>query len=65
MPESILEYCCKSNEIKDFIHRRVIVATATTSGNIHSLGLHNGHITHLFIDEAGQLTEPDTCVAIG
>ena len=34
------------------------------TGTLHSLGLSIGHFTHVFVDEAGQATEPECLVPI-
>ena len=42
------------------------MTTCTTAGKIYSVnGIQHGHFTHLFIDEAGQATEPESLVPIG
>ena len=34
------------------------------TGTLHGLGLSIGHFTHVFVDEAGQATEPECLVPI-
>ena len=41
---------------------RVVVATCISSGMLCSLALPVGHFTHVFVDEAGQATEPECLV---
>ena len=36
-----------------------------TAGILYSLGLPVGHFTHVFIDEAGQATEPEALIPLG
>lgn len=43
---------------------RVIVCTCISAGIASGLGLKRGHFSHIFIDEAGQGTEPQVMVAI-
>ena len=44
---------------------RIIVTTLVTAGKLVSAQFPAGHFTHVFIDEAGQATEPETCIALG
>ena len=37
---------------------KIVVGTCGTVGSLYKLKLRYGHFTHIFIDEAGQLTEP-------
>ncbi len=43
---------------------RIVVATCVTAGILHSLGLGVGHFSHVFVDEAGQATEPECLIPI-
>jgi helicase MOV-10 len=43
---------------------RVVVATCITAGAPNGLGLPSGWFTHIFIDEAGQATEPESMIPI-
>jgi len=43
---------------------RVIVSTCVSSSFAFNIGLPRGHFTHIFIDEAGQATEPEAFIAI-
>ncbi|KDQ59997.1 hypothetical protein JAAARDRAFT_125682 [Jaapia argillacea MUCL 33604] len=43
---------------------RVIVSTCVSASFAHGVGLPRGHFTHIFVDEAGQATEPEVMVAI-
>ncbi|KAF5322682.1 hypothetical protein D9619_001136 [Psilocybe cf. subviscida] len=43
---------------------RVVVATCVSGSFAFNIGLERGHFTHIFIDEAGQATEPETFVSI-
>ncbi|XP_071451621.1 probable RNA helicase armi [Hetaerina americana] len=44
---------------------RVTIGTCVTLGQIHSLGFPQGHFTHIFLDEAGQATEPEALIPLG
>ncbi len=65
MPSEILAYAMNSEEVQKAVRHRILVTTCTTSGKIYTMGLQHGHFTHLFIDEAGQATEPATLVSLG
>ena len=43
---------------------RVIVSTCVSSSFCSGVGMPRGHFTHIFIDEAGQATEPEVFVSI-
>lgn len=43
---------------------RVIVSTCISGGIPYGLGVQQGHFSHIFIDEAGQCTEPEVMVPI-
>jgi len=43
---------------------RVIVSTCVNAGTLIGVGLPRGHFTHIFIDEAGQATEPEVLVPL-
>ena len=43
---------------------RVIVTTCISAAILHGVGLPRGHFSHIFIDEAGQATEPEAFVSI-
>jgi len=43
---------------------RVIVSTCVSASMPYGIGIARGHFSHLFFDEAGQATEPETMIAI-
>lgn len=43
---------------------RVIVSTCVSASFCSGVGIARGHFTHIFIDEAGQATEPEAFVSI-
>jgi helicase MOV-10 len=49
------------DRLKNF---RVIVSTCGSSSVFSGVGMARGHFTHIFIDEAGQATEPETFLSI-
>ncbi|KIO25267.1 hypothetical protein M407DRAFT_210790 [Tulasnella calospora MUT 4182] len=50
-PETIMQY-------------RVVVSTCASGCLPHGVGVPNGHFTHIFIDEAGQASEPEVMIPI-
>lgn len=65
VPISIQPYSLTCEEMQKAVRHRILVTTCTTSGKIYTMCLQIGHFTHLFIDEAGQATEPESLVSIG
>lgn len=51
-------------ELKALRSYRVVVCTCISAGALYGLGIEQGWFTHIFIDEAGQCTEPEIMVAI-
>ncbi len=49
------------DKLKEF---RVIVSTCNNAAFGYNIGLPSGHFTHIFVDEAGQASEPEMLVAI-
>ena len=45
-------------------HFRVVVTTCISASVVAGIGLPRGHYSHIFIDEAGQATEPEAFVSI-
>ncbi|KAJ7512385.1 P-loop containing nucleoside triphosphate hydrolase protein [Mycena galericulata] len=43
---------------------RVVVATCVSASVVSGIGIGRGHYTHIFVDEAGQATEPEVMIAI-
>ncbi len=43
---------------------RVVVVTLSTAGRLVSAGICAGHFTHVFVDEAGQATEPESLIPL-
>ncbi|KAG6850077.1 hypothetical protein H0H93_001427 [Arthromyces matolae] len=43
---------------------RIVVTTCVSASFASGIGLPRGHFTHIFIDEAGQATEPEVFIAI-
>ncbi|XP_023243874.1 RNA helicase Mov10l1-like [Centruroides sculpturatus] len=64
LPDLIKPFCKKVDDMSTISRYRIIVCTCITAGNFYSLGLRVDHFTHLFLDEAGQATEPESMLAI-
>ncbi|KAF8644637.1 hypothetical protein AX16_008364 [Volvariella volvacea WC 439] len=60
-PRTNIPGCYTADRMQDY---RVIVSTCSSASVFFSIGMRRGHFTHIFIDEAGQATEPETMVAI-
>ncbi|XP_046435519.1 probable RNA helicase armi [Neodiprion fabricii] len=43
---------------------RITVGTCISLGILHNMGFPRGHFTHVFVDEAGQATEPEILVPL-
>lgn len=65
VPEALRPFSCNGDDLAVRVRQRVVVTTAATSGLLYTLGLHGGHFSHVFVDEAGQLTEPECLLALG
>ena len=57
MPESIAPYCTDTDHLDTVAHYRIIISTCSTAGQLYSLALRAGHITHVFVDEVCCATE--------
>ncbi|EAU82902.2 RNA helicase [Coprinopsis cinerea okayama7 len=50
--------------IKTMMSFRVIVSTCVAASMASGIGIPRGHFSHIFIDEAGQATEPEAFISI-
>ena len=57
IPESIARYCADTDHLHTAAHYRIIISTCSIAGQLYSLGLRAGHITHVFVDEVCGVTE--------
>ncbi|KAJ3213962.1 hypothetical protein HDU67_002270 [Dinochytrium kinnereticum] len=48
----------------EIMRHKVIVTTCITGGLLYSSGIPRGHFTHIFMDEAGQATEPEFWISV-
>lgn len=71
VPDELLSYTYTDRDGHFSIHPparmtgfRVIVTTCISSSVAHGIGLRRGVFSHIFLDEAGQATEPEAFVSI-
>ncbi|GAA0156850.1 RNA helicase [Lithospermum erythrorhizon] len=65
-----LEYCfvedstfrCPS--LRDLLRIKIIISTYSSAFLLHAEGIKRGHFSHIFLDEAGQASEPETMVPL-
>ena len=53
--------CPPRNELEQF---KVVVSTCCSASVPYGIGVAPGHFTHIFVDEAGQATEPEVMIPI-
>lgn len=58
--ESIFK-CPPLNALRRY---RIVISTYMSSFLLHAEGLRSGHFSHIFLDEAGQASEPETMVPL-
>ncbi|CAK6950909.1 RNA helicase Mov10l1 [Scomber scombrus] len=64
IPEVLRPYSRAGEDIRHASFHRIVVSTCSSAGMFYNLGLQVGHFTHLFLDEAGQATEPESRIPI-
>ncbi|KAG0494866.1 hypothetical protein HPP92_005860 [Vanilla planifolia] len=68
--KELTRFCYFDNEtfkcppFKALLRYRVIISTYTSAYLLHAEGINKGHFSHIFLDEAGQASEPETMVPI-
>ncbi|XP_054717092.1 RNA helicase Mov10l1-like [Uloborus diversus] len=65
IPEFIKPYCQDKDSLDFVTQYRIVISTCSTAGSLYTIGLCNDFFTHVFIDEAGQLMEPESAIAVG
>ncbi|KAM5170154.1 RNA helicase Mov10l1 [Mantella aurantiaca] len=58
-------YCGSGEDIKKASRFRIIISTCSSAGMFYQIGLRVGHFTHVFVDEAGQASEPECLIPLG
>lgn len=43
---------------------KITVSTCSSTGVLHSMGFPRGHFSHIFVDEAGQASEPEVMIPV-
>ncbi|CAM8923535.1 unnamed protein product [Rhodiola kirilowii] len=67
---NILRFCNAEDSIFKCPHYsvlrlyRVVISTYSSASYIHAEGIKRGHFSHIFLDEAGQASEPEAMVPI-
>ncbi|OBZ77616.1 putative helicase MOV-10 [Grifola frondosa] len=71
VPDKLLAHCCITPNghfsvppmhiLKQY---KVVVSTCVSASFAYGIGVPRGHFTHIFLDEAGQATEPEMMIAI-
>ncbi|XP_037624699.1 RNA helicase Mov10l1 isoform X1 [Sebastes umbrosus] len=62
IPEVLRLYSRAGEDIRHASFHRIVVSTCSSAGMFHNIGLQVGHFTHVFLDEAGQATEPESLI---
>jgi len=71
VPDALLKYTA-TNEYGHFTVRpmaimkqfKVVVSTCVSASFAYGIGISRGHFTHIFMDEAGQATEPEVMISV-
>nr|XP_056702463.1 RNA helicase Mov10l1 [Euleptes europaea] len=58
-------YCKDGEDIWQASRFRIIVVTCSSAGMFYQIGIRVGHFTHVFVDEAGQASEPECLIPLG
>ncbi|KAL2469853.1 putative RNA helicase SDE3 [Abeliophyllum distichum] len=65
-----IDYCLvedfifKCPQIRDLLQYRIIISTYTSASLLYTEGIKRGHFSYIFLDEAGQASEPETMVPL-
>ncbi|KAM4574007.1 RNA helicase Mov10l1-like [Odontesthes bonariensis] len=65
IPEVLRPYSRAGEDVRHAAFHRIVVSTCSSAGMFHNIGIKVGHFTHVFLDEAGQATEPESLIPIG
>ncbi|XP_074862033.1 RNA helicase Mov10l1 [Carettochelys insculpta] len=63
--DTIKFYCKDGEDIWKASRFRIIIATCSSAGMFYQIGVRFGHFTHVFVDEAGQASEPECLIPLG
>ncbi|XP_012814717.2 RNA helicase Mov10l1 isoform X1 [Xenopus tropicalis] len=63
--DAVRPYCGPGEDIRKASRFRIIISTCSSAGMFYQIGLRVGHFTHVFVDEAGQASEPECLIPLG
>ncbi|XP_048209699.1 RNA helicase Mov10l1 isoform X2 [Perognathus longimembris pacificus] len=63
--DAIKPYCRDGEDIWRASRFRIIITTCSSAGLFYQIGVRVGHFTHVFVDEAGQASEPECLIPLG
>ncbi|XP_023590289.1 RNA helicase Mov10l1 [Trichechus manatus latirostris] len=63
--DAVKPYCRDGEDIWKASRFRVIITTCSSAGLFYQIGVRVGHFTHVFVDEAGQASEPECLIPLG
>ncbi|KAG8924963.1 hypothetical protein FRC01_010849 [Tulasnella sp. 417] len=71
LPRGLESYSLRSDDgsftvppLATLMQYRIVVSTCASSSLLHGVGIPPGHFTHIFVDEAGQASEPEVMIPI-
>ncbi|KAF5738652.1 RNA helicase SDE3 family protein [Tripterygium wilfordii] len=59
------EFVFKCPPLRALTCYRIIISTYMSASLLHAEGVERGHFSHIFLDEAGQASEPESMISIG
>uniref|UniRef100_A0A8C5K0Y1 RNA helicase Mov10l1 n=1 Tax=Jaculus jaculus TaxID=51337 RepID=A0A8C5K0Y1_JACJA len=63
--DAIKPYCRDGEDIWKASRFRIIITTCSSAGLFYQIGVRVGYFTHVFVDEAGQASEPECLIPLG
>ncbi|KAK3042186.1 hypothetical protein RJ639_001306 [Escallonia herrerae] len=60
----VVDSMFQSPRLRDLMRYRIIISTYTSSSVLYAEGIKRGHFSHIFMDEAGQASEPETMIPL-
>ncbi|XP_029472882.1 RNA helicase Mov10l1 isoform X1 [Rhinatrema bivittatum] len=63
--DAVKPYCKDGEDIWKASRFRIVICTCSSAGMFYQIGLRIGHFTHIFVDEAGQASEPECLIPLG
>ncbi|KAK1166718.1 RNA helicase Mov10l1-like [Acipenser oxyrinchus oxyrinchus] len=64
IPEMLKPYSRAGEDVRQAAYHRVVISTCSSAGMFYQLRIRIGHFTHVFIDEAGQASEPESLIPL-